>query len=97
VCSAFLSATAQDLEREKLWKSGLTHLTPYSKADPALVAKRAEELGFDSYWIGDHTIIAVKSSVQYPGVRHDGCEPVDIAMIANPKVSGISAIPRARL
>jgi hypothetical protein len=25
---------------------GLMHVTPYSKADPAKVAKRAEELGF---------------------------------------------------
>lgn len=45
------------------------HLTPYSKADPAIVAKRAEELGFESYWVGDHTIIPITSSVQYPGAR----------------------------
>ena len=44
-------------------KIGLMHLTPYSKADPAIVARRAEELGFDSYWVGDHTIIPIKSSV----------------------------------
>jgi probable F420-dependent oxidoreductase len=50
-------------------KIGLMHLTPYSKADPAIVAKRAEELGFESYWVGDHTIIPLKSSVQYPGAR----------------------------
>jgi alkanesulfonate monooxygenase SsuD/methylene tetrahydromethanopterin reductase-like flavin-dependent oxidoreductase (luciferase family) len=55
-------------------KIGLMHLTPYSKADPALVAKRAEELGFESYWVGDHTIIPVTSSVQYPGAR-DGHVP----------------------
>src|SRR5947199_10316830 len=50
-------------------KIGLMHLTPYSKADPARVAKRAEDLGFESYWVGDHTIIPVTSSVQYPGAR----------------------------
>jgi probable F420-dependent oxidoreductase len=50
-------------------KIGLMHLTPYSKADPAIVARRAEELGFESYWVGDHTIIPVTSSVQYPGAR----------------------------
>jgi probable F420-dependent oxidoreductase len=48
-------------------KIGLMHLTPYSKADPAIVAKRAEELGFESYWVGDHTIIPETGSVQYPG------------------------------
>jgi probable F420-dependent oxidoreductase len=50
-------------------KIGLMHVTPYSKADPAIVARRAEELGFESYWVGDHTIIPVTSSVQYPGAR----------------------------
>ena len=48
-------------------KIGLMHVTPYSKADPAIVAKRAEDLGFESYWVGDHTIIPVTSSAQYPG------------------------------
>jgi probable F420-dependent oxidoreductase len=55
--------------RSKAMKIGLMHLTPYSKADPAIVARRAEELGFESYWVGDHTIIPVTSSVQYPGAR----------------------------
>jgi probable F420-dependent oxidoreductase len=50
-------------------KIGLMHLTPYSKADPAIVAKRAEELGFESYWVGDHTIVPVTSSAQYPGAK----------------------------
>jgi probable F420-dependent oxidoreductase len=50
-------------------KIGLMHLTPYSKADPAIVARRAEELGFESYWVGDHTIIPMTSSVEYPGAR----------------------------
>jgi probable F420-dependent oxidoreductase len=53
-------------------KIGLMHLTPYSKADPAIVAKRAEDLGFESYWVGDHTIIPVTSSVQYPAARGGG-------------------------
>ncbi len=48
---------------------GLMHVTPYSKADPAIVARRAEELGFDSYWVGDHTIVPVQSTASYPGVK----------------------------
>jgi alkanesulfonate monooxygenase SsuD/methylene tetrahydromethanopterin reductase-like flavin-dependent oxidoreductase (luciferase family) len=63
---------------------GLMHLTPYSKADPAVVARRAEELGFDSYWVGDHTIIPVQSSVQYPGVRHDGQPPEYLWQLPDP-------------
>lgn len=64
-------------------KIGLMHLTPYSKADPALVAKRAEELGFESYWVGDHTIIPVTSSVQYPGAR-DGHVPDFLWQLPDP-------------
>ena len=49
---------------------GLMHVTPNSKADPAKVARRAEELGFESYWVGDHTIVPVESSIPYPGTKH---------------------------
>jgi alkanesulfonate monooxygenase SsuD/methylene tetrahydromethanopterin reductase-like flavin-dependent oxidoreductase (luciferase family) len=45
---------------------GLMHVTPYSKADPAKVAQQAEELGFESYWVGDHSILPVESSVPTP-------------------------------
>src|ERR1700739_5036456 len=67
-------------------KIGLMHITPYSKADPAIVAKRAEELGFESYWVGDHTIIPVTSSVQYPGAR-DGHVPDFLWQLPDPLVA----------
>ena len=65
-------------------KIGLMHLTPYSKADPAIVAKRAEDLGFESYWVGDHTIIPETSSVQYPGVRAGGAVPDFLWQLPDP-------------
>jgi probable F420-dependent oxidoreductase len=65
-------------------KIGLMHLTPYSKADPAIVAKRAEDLGFESYWVGDHTIIPVTSSVQYPGVKEGGAVPDFLWQLPDP-------------
>jgi probable F420-dependent oxidoreductase len=64
-------------------KLGLMHLTPWSKADPAVVAKHAEELGFESYWVGDHTIIPVTSSVQYPAAR-DGVVPDYLWQLPDP-------------
>ncbi len=67
-------------------KIGLMHVTPYSKADPAIVAKRAEELGFESYWVGDHTIIPVTSSVQYPGAR-GGVVPDFLWQLPDPLVA----------
>jgi probable F420-dependent oxidoreductase len=63
---------------------GLMHVTPYSKADPAKVAKRAEELGFESYWVGDHTIVPVESSTPYPGAKHDGREPYYVSELPDP-------------
>src|SRR5215510_14170422 len=69
---------------EDTMKIGLMHLTPYSKADPAIVAKRAEDLGFESYWVGDHTIIPETSSVQYPGVREGGAVPDFLWQLPDP-------------
>src|SRR4029077_8546854 len=57
-----LTRRCDKARRGKQMKIGLMHVTPYSKADPAIVAKRAEELGFESYWVGDHTIVPVTSS-----------------------------------
>src|ERR1700730_17100636 len=66
---------------------GLMHVTPYSKADPAIVASRAEELGFESYWVGDHTIVPVHSSIPYPGTKHDGQEPFYVSQLPDPLIA----------
>jgi len=66
---------------------GLMHVTPNSTADPAKVAKRAEELGFESYWVGDHTIVPVESSIPYPGTKHDGMEPYYVSQLPDPLIA----------
>lgn len=63
---------------------GLMHVTPYSKADPATVARRAEELGFESYWVGDYTIVPVQSSKTYPGVKQEDREPDYLWQLPDP-------------
>jgi probable F420-dependent oxidoreductase len=69
-------------------KIGLMHVTPNATADPAIVANRAEELGFESYWVGDHTIVPVKSSVKYPGgQKADGSEPDYLWQLPDPLVA----------
>ncbi|MGD0290365.1 MAG: LLM class F420-dependent oxidoreductase [Candidatus Binataceae bacterium] len=68
-------------------KIGLMHVTPYSKADPAIIAKRAEELGFESYWVGDHTIVPVTSSMEYPGAKEDGREPDYVWQLPDPLIA----------
>ena len=45
-------------------------------ADPARIAKRAEELGFAHYWIPEHPVIPIGFKSQYPGVQ-EGEPPPD--------------------
>lgn len=49
-------------------------LSDMPTGDPAVVAKRAEELGFASYWLPEHGVIPKGSADIYPGRR--GNEPV---------------------
>lgn len=66
---------------------GLMHITPYSKADPAIVAKHAEARGFESYWVGDHTILPVDSSREYSGERPEGKEPSYVSELPDPFIA----------
>jgi len=54
---------------------GVFSILPDMAADPAVVAKRAEELGFESYWVPDHTILPVTYSEKYPGVAPNMPDP----------------------
>ena len=44
--------------------------------DPARIAKRAEDLGFDSYWAPEHAVIPQGSCDVYPG-KADADPPPD--------------------
>jgi len=46
---------------------GVFQIAADDRADPAIVAAKAEELGFESYWLGDHAIFPVNTSTPYPG------------------------------
>ena len=54
--------------------------------DPAVIAKRAEELGFASYWVPEHPIVPVKTSSPYPA-SDDGLIPDEYGRITDPFVS----------
>ena len=59
--------------------------TEYS-ADPAVLAKKAEELGFDSFWVPEHAIIPLKYTSRYPGSA-DGIIPDAYGRIVDPFVA----------
>lgn len=66
---------------------GVFQVQQDSGADPAIVAKRAEELGFESFWAPDHTVIPVESSEIYPGGAPDAEPPDYLHQLPDPLIS----------
>lgn len=56
-------------------KVGIFSILPDALADPAVVAKHAEDLGFASYWVPDHIILPVTYTTPYPGNPQPGRAP----------------------
>jgi probable F420-dependent oxidoreductase len=54
--------------------------------DPAVLAKKAEELGFESFWVPEHPIIPVTTTSRYAGAA-DGKIPESYGRIADPFVA----------
>lgn len=67
-------------------KIGVFLFATDKSADPAVVAKKAEDLGFDSFWAPEHPIIPIKTSSPYPGSR-DGVIPDAYGRIMDPFVA----------
>lgn len=58
-------------------KVGIFSILPDAAADPARVARHAEDLGFASYWVPDHVILPVHYSTPYPGNPNPGTPDPD--------------------
>ena len=65
---------------------GVFHFTSGESADPAVVAKKAEELGFASFWVPEHPVLPVHTTVGYP-MAPDQPIPRTIGIISDPFVS----------
>jgi probable F420-dependent oxidoreductase len=66
---------------------GVFQIAPNASADAALVAKHAEDLGFESYWTADHTILPVEYSVPYAGNLNGGPDPDYLWQMPDPLIS----------
>ncbi|MEH6639414.1 MAG: LLM class F420-dependent oxidoreductase [Porticoccaceae bacterium] len=66
---------------------GVFSILPDMSADPAVIAKRAEELGFESYWVPDHPIFPVTFSTEYPGVEPGAAPPDYLWQMPDPLMS----------
>lgn len=67
-------------------KVGVFLLASEQSADPAVVAKKAEELGFASFWAPEHAILPVHYTSRYPA-SPDGRIPPAVGIIADPFVT----------
>ena len=65
---------------------GISNFPTAYTVDPAVLGKRAEELGFDSYWVPEHAIIPVENNSRYPGSA-DGAIPEGYDQIADPFIT----------
>ena len=68
-------------------KIGVFSILPDVAADPAIVAKHAEELGFASYWVPDHIILPVTYSTPYPGNPGTGPDPDYLWQMPDPMIA----------
>jgi probable F420-dependent oxidoreductase len=67
-------------------KIGVFEFAIDKSEDPAVLAKRAEELGFASFWVPEHPIIPLKTSSPYPASR-DGIIPDAYGRILDPFIA----------
>ena len=69
---------------------GITARMSSNSLDPAELAKRAEELGFESFWLPEHPILPVNTTSRYGGTR-DGSIPPSMGDIGDPLIALASA------
>ena len=67
-------------------KIGIFALASATSLDPAVLAKRTEELGFESFWVPEHAIIPVKMTSRFGG-SPDGILPDSYTLIVDPFVA----------
>jgi probable F420-dependent oxidoreductase len=65
---------------------GVTARASSNSVDPAELARRAEELGFESFWLPEHPILPVHTTSRYGGTP-DGSIPPSMADIGDPLIA----------
>lgn len=68
-------------------KFGVFSILPDADADPAVVARHAEDVGFSSYWVPDHVVLPVEYSTPYPGNPGGGADPDYLWKMPDPLIA----------
>ena len=74
-------------------KIGIFSFESDTSADPALLAKRAEELGFELFWLAEHPVLPLETRTPYhdsPGVRPEVYRHIVDPFIALARASGVA-------
>ena len=75
-------------------KIGVLTFESDTSADPALLAKRAEELGFESFWLPEHPVLPLETRTPYhgspDGVLLEVYSHVVVPFIALARASGVT-------
>ena len=56
-----------DKAKEAMMHIGVMLFPTQHPVDIAMVARKSEEFGFDSLWLGEHPIMPVQSASRFPG------------------------------
>ena len=64
---------------------GITARVSSNSIDPSVLAQRAEELGFESFWLPEHPILPVNTTTRYGGTA-DGSIPASMGDIGDPLI-----------
>ena len=67
-------------------KIGIFPFESDTSADPALLAKRAEELGFELFWLSEHPVLPLETRTPYHG-SPDGVLPEVYGHIVDPFIA----------
>jgi probable F420-dependent oxidoreductase len=67
-------------------KVGIVHIATAYTADIADFARKAEDVGFESLWLGEHTVVPASFMARYP-TTSDGSPPGFVAHVCDPFVS----------
>ncbi len=67
-------------------KIGIMSFPTRRPVDPAVIARKAEELGFESFWVGEHPMLPVHATVRFPG-SSDGVIPDAYSWFVDPFVT----------
>ena len=60
---------------------GVSTAISSDSVDVAVLAKKAESLGFESFWLPEHTIVPVHTNTKYAGTADGSIPPLSLIHI----------------